>query len=201
LIASSFFSSSSANSILINASKSILVKVFDEILQEKYFAQDILQTVNSIDGHMQQLNDIVDKEKTSLSPSALEMFKKIKEEYRQMIDYVRIPLQEICDYANGTQTDIDKKLLEALDVVHRQLREIIDAINQNILSKITPWQNAMLMNTDLEEKVRAYMSLAGTILLVLVILLALISLGFFFAIIISRLCNCCKSESSTNTIC
>jgi hypothetical protein len=117
-----------------------------------------------------------------------------------MVDSIQIPLKEVCIYANGTETDIDKKLLKALDIVHVQLTEGVDTINQDILNKITPWQNNMLMNTDLEEKIRGYISLTGTIFLVLVIVLGLIPLIFFVFIIISRFYGCCQNESSGNNL-
>jgi Fe2+ transport system protein B len=175
----------------------MLVKAFDRILNEKYFVQDIIQTVNSIGQHIHELSVAIDNE-TSIPDTAKYIFQDIQRQYQSMINYTQLPLKEVCDYANGKNTDIDRKLLEALDVVHRELKRVIDTINQDILSKITPWQNHMLMDIDFEEQIRSYISLAGTIGLVLVIILAFIPVVFFVFIMISRLCGCDQSGSCEN---
>jgi len=175
----------------------MLVKAFDGVLKEKYFVQNILQSVNSIDKHIQELNDTIEKEST-IPQSAIDIFHDIQEQYQTMIDYIQKPLKEICNYANGTENDIDKKLLEALDIVHIELKRVIDIIERDILNKITPWQNHMLINTDTEEQIRAYMNLVGNIFLVLVITLGGIPVIFFVFIIISRLCGCDQNKSCYN---
>ncbi|CAF1194881.1 unnamed protein product [Rotaria sordida] len=158
------------NSILINASKSMLVNAFDRILKEKYFLQDIIQSINNIDKYIQELQDIINKE-SILSPLVIQIFQEIQEQYQNTIDYLQIPLKEICNYANGTQTNIDMKLLNVLNLVHEKLLKAINSINNDILSQITPWQNYMLINIELEERIRRYISLVGIIFLVLVIVL------------------------------
>ncbi|CAF2561312.1 unnamed protein product [Rotaria sp. Silwood2] len=185
------------NSILINASKSMLVKAFDGILKEKYFLQNIVQSVNNVDNNIQNLQNIINKEST-LSPLAVQTFKDIQEQYQDMINYLQIPLEEVCNYANGTQTDIDMKLLNVLNLVHDKLIKAINSINDDVLKKITPWQNHMLINKDLEEQIRHYINLVGIISLVLVIILGIIPVGFLIFIIIYRLCNRNDNESTKN---
>ncbi|CAF1109577.1 unnamed protein product, partial [Rotaria sordida] len=185
------------NSIFINASKSMLVDAFDGILKEKYFLQDIIQSVNNIDKSIQELQDIINKSST-LSPLAIQTFQEIQEQYKNTIDYLQIPLKEICNYANGTQTDIDMKLLNVLSFVHEKLITAINSINNDILSKITPWQNYMLLNIDLEEKIRGYINLVGIIFLVLVIVLGMIPVCFLIFIIIYRLCNQNENKYNNN---
>ncbi|CAF1107838.1 unnamed protein product [Rotaria sordida] len=185
------------NSILINASKSMLVNAFDRILKEKYFLQDIIQSINNIDKYIQELQDIINKE-SILSPLVIQIFQEIQEQYQNTIDYLQIPLKEICNYANGTQTDIDMKLLNVLNLVHEKLLKAINSINNDILSQITPWQNYMLINIELEERIRRYISLVGIIFLVLVIVLGMIPVVFFNFIIIYRLFNQNKNEYTGN---
>ncbi|CAF0996212.1 unnamed protein product [Rotaria sp. Silwood1] len=185
------------NSILINASKSMLINAFDEILQEKYFLDNIVQTVNNVDNNIRKLQDIINTEST-LSPLAIQTFKNIQEQYQNMINYLEIPLKEICKYANGTQTDIDMKLLDVLNLVHDKLIKAINSINNDILSQITPWQNNMLIKKDLEEQIRKYINLVGIIFLVLVIILGMIPVSFLIFIIIYRLCNRNDYESNKN---
>ncbi|CAF1093637.1 unnamed protein product [Rotaria sordida] len=183
------------NSILINASKSMLVNAFDRILKEKYFLQDIIQSINNIDKYIQELQDIINKE-SILSPLVIQIFQEIQEQYQNTIDYLQIPLKEICNYANGTQTNIDMKLLNVLNLVHEKLLKAINSINNDILSQITPWQNYMLINIELEERIRRYISLVGIIFLVLVIVL--VTALFFFSTNHHRQRNKVERMSSNN---
>ncbi|CAF1147390.1 unnamed protein product [Rotaria sordida] len=90
------------------------------------------------------------------------------------------------------------KLLNVLNLVHEKLLKAINSINNDILSQITPWQNYMLINIELEERIRRYISLVGIIFLVLVIVLGMIPVVFFNFIIIYRLCNQNKNEYTGN---
>jgi hypothetical protein len=171
----------------------MIVKAFDGVLKDKYFIEDIVQSVNSTGEHIQELSDEINKQ--SIPEEALQTFKKFKERYQTVVDYIQIPLTEICSYVNGTETDIDKKLLEALDIVHVELKKAIDTINKDIINKTTPWQDNMLLDIELEETIRSYISLVGTIFFVLVIVLGGIPVIFFIFILISRLCSCIQNKS------
>jgi len=174
----------------------MLVKAFDEILTDKYFVQNIVRSVNSMGGHIRELGDEVEKQSSILPPSAKQLFEDIKQRYQLMLNYTQAPIKEVCDYANGSQTDIDQILLDALDLVHQELKKVNDTIKQNILSEITPWEEHMLLDTEVEGIIRGYVSMAGTIFLVLVLVLGGIPVIFFIFILISRLCACCRDEPS-----
>jgi uncharacterized phage infection (PIP) family protein YhgE len=177
----------------------MLVKAFDQVLKEKYYIQNISDTVNNINDSMSELSDEIEKYST-IPESAKESFRKFDENFKSMIKNVQKPLTEICNYANSTTTDVDKKLLDALKVVHEQLQQVIDTINKDILTEITPWQNHMLMKTDFEEQIRGYISLGETIFMVLVLVLGAIPLIFFIFIMISRICACCKNDNDLSVI-
>jgi hypothetical protein len=176
----------------------MFVEAFNQIFQEKYFLDQIRQSVTDSSVHINELNELLIDPETSLPSETIAIFQVIRNENQRMIDDLKIPLQELCDYANGTDTEIDNTIFDAFNLVHQQLRKLIDTIQNDILSQITPWQNAMLMNKDLEEQVRWYVRLVGTILLVLIIILGLIPIVFFIIIIICRLNRCQRNDSSPN---
>jgi len=186
------------NSILVNASKSMISKAFDGVLKDKYFIEDLVRSVNNTDDHIRELEDEINKQ--LIPEEAIKTFIKFKERYLSVVEYIQIPLTELCNYVNGTETDIDKKLLEALDIVHLQLEKLIDTINQDIINKTTPWQNNMLMDIELEETIRSYISLGGTIFFALVIVLGGIPVIFFVFILISRLCSCTQNQSCEDSL-
>ncbi|CAF0895244.1 unnamed protein product [Rotaria sp. Silwood1] len=146
------------DSIVIKASQSLFVKAFDQILREKYFFDEIRQLVIYSDLHIKELEELINQE-TNLLPEAMVLFQDIKNDNREMINYLKMPLQEPCDYANGNDTEVISIVVEALDLVHQQMNKLIDRIRNDFLSQITPWPNAMLMNKTLEDQVRWYVRL------------------------------------------
>jgi hypothetical protein len=54
-----------------------------------------------------------------------------------MFEDLENPLQELCDYANGTDADIDKTMIESLDQIHRELIKLIDTIQNDFLNQMT----------------------------------------------------------------
>lgn len=176
-----------ADSILINASKSMLDTTFKDILRVKYFLPDLLQRVNETNEYLEQLNTTV-CEDPDLPPPVKSVFDTIKNEHYKMIDYLNRPLQELCDYNNATDTDIDRELLKALDSLHQVLKKVIKIIDDDILQNITPWENHLLISKDLQSTIRHYVNLAGAIGFALIIALVAIPLVFFILICSSRLC-------------
>ncbi|CAF1430662.1 unnamed protein product [Adineta steineri] len=184
--------------ILINASKSILVETFDKILKEKYFIRNITDSLNNITTNIKDL-DIIVADYTSISPSANETYEKAKKGYNDMMNSLQTPLQEICNYASQSQPDIDNILLNALNLVHEYLRKVITTIDYDILEKILPSDNQLFMSIEFEEEIRGYISSIGTVFLILIIFVVLIPVGFLIFLILAHLCRCDRTESSNKT--
>ncbi|UJR14761.1 hypothetical protein I4U23_001751 [Adineta vaga] len=183
------------DSILINASKTMIIKTFNEILRKKYFIEDVSQSLKKVDNSIQTINQLVEQD-ANISQIAKDIYQNAKDQYNSMIDSLQKPLEEVCRYAAGTQTDIDEKLVQALNLVHRKLVEIINIIRRDILNPITTSDNQMFMNSDIEEQVRQYVKMSGIISLVFVIFLTLIPTGFAILILLSCLCKGNPEESS-----
>ena len=186
------------DSILINASKSMLVQAFDRILTEKYLIRDIAETINITDGHFAELTAAVNNQSALLPKPAKELFVELVERYRLLHIYIQVPLEEVCNYTNGTHTDIDVILLEGLEVVHFELTRVNETMREDILSEITPWNEHLLIDAKSENNIRKYINIGGIVLLVLVILLGAIPLIFFCLICICQMCGCCQNESDDN---
>ncbi|CAF1445232.1 unnamed protein product [Rotaria sordida] len=179
--------STQADSIVIKASHSVFVKGFDQTLRETYFLDEIRQSISDSIIHIEELDQLINQS-TSLSPETYDTFASIKIESNNMINSLKAPLQKLCDYADGKNKEIDDTIIKALNLVHQQMNKLIDTIRNDFLIEITPWQNNMLMDKNLEDKIRWYIRLVGIILLVLTIVLGFIPITFFILIIICHLC-------------
>ncbi|CAF3915332.1 unnamed protein product [Rotaria sordida] len=179
--------STQADSIVIKASHSVFVKGFDQTLRETYFLDEIRQSISDSIIHTEELDQLINQS-TSLSPETYDTFASIKIESNNMINSLKAPLQKLCDYADGNDKEIDDTIIKALNLVHQQMNKLIDTIRNDFLIEITPWQNNMLMDKSLEDKIRWYIRLVGIILLVLTIVLGFIPITFFILIIICHLC-------------
>ncbi|CAF4097272.1 unnamed protein product [Rotaria sordida] len=175
------------DSIVIKASHSVFVKGFDQTLRETYFLDEIRQSISDSIIHIEELDQLINQS-TSLSPETYDTFASIKIESNNMINSLKAPLQKLCDYADGKNKEIDDTIIKALNLVHQQMNKLIDTIRNDFLIEITPWQNNMLMDKNLEDKIRWYIRLVGIILLVLTIVLGFIPITFFILIIICHLC-------------
>ncbi|CAF4454717.1 unnamed protein product [Rotaria socialis] len=183
--------STQTDSIIIKASQSLFVKAFDTILREEYFFGEIRQSVNYSEVHINELEKLITQESNPL-PAVMIDFQNIKNNNREMINDLKMPLQESCDYAHGHDTEIISIIINSLDLVHQQTRKLIDTIRDDILSQITPWQSAMLFNEHLENQIRWYIRLVLTILLVLIIVLGMIPIIALIIIFVYRMC--CKKQ-------
>ncbi|CAF3925230.1 unnamed protein product [Adineta steineri] len=131
----------------------MLVKSFNEIFSKQYSLDIIRQSVDESDVHIKELNELINQE-INLLPGMIDVFAEIQNQHREMIEYLEIPLQELCDYADGSEIEIDKTILHALHLIHEQLEKIIEKIENDFLTYLNPWQNAMLMSESLEEQIR-----------------------------------------------
>ncbi|CAF1328326.1 unnamed protein product [Rotaria sordida] len=180
--------STQADSIVIKASYSVFVKGFDQILRETYFLDEIRQSISDSITHIKELDQLINQN-TSLSSETYDAFAFIKNESNNMINSLKAPLQKLCDYADGNDKEIDDTIIKALNLVHQQMNKLIDTIRNDFLIEITPWENNMLMDKNLEDKIRSYIRLVGIILLVLTIVFGFIPITFFILIIIRHLCR------------
>ncbi len=183
-----------ANSILIKASQSIFVKAFNQIFQENYFFDEIRQSAINSSVHMDELNKLI-QQQTGLPNETIVAFQIIQADNKRMLVDLEQPLQELCNYANGTDADIDQTIIEALDQVHQQLRKLIDTIQKDFLNQMPSGGNGTLINKNLEDQIRWYVRLVGIILLVLVIVIGLIPIIFFIFITI-----CCLSNGRSSRV-
>ncbi|CAF1499265.1 unnamed protein product [Adineta steineri] len=166
----------------------MLVKSFNEIFSKQYSLDIIRQSVDESDVHIKELNELINQE-INLLPGMIDVFAEIQNQHREMIEYLEIPLQELCDYADGSEIEIDKTILHALHLIHEQLEKIIEKIENDFLTYLNPWQNAMLMSESLEEQIRWYVRLVRTITIVLVLTFGLSPIIFFVIVIV-----CCRNR-------
>jgi len=180
---------SKENSIFINASKSILIETFDEILNTTYFIKQILQSVKRTDDHVQELNTTI-AQHAEFPPEVTNTFKQLQEGFDTLMANIQTPAEEICHYANDSQTEIDEKLVEALNVVHDQLKNLNDTIQKDILQRISPWEEHLLMSNNTEEEIREYVNIGGIVCMVLILILGGLPVFALLCVLISGLCGC-----------
>jgi len=172
------------NSILINASKSIVLETFNRILDEKYFVSKIVNTTNDSDQRFQRLATIVNESSSEFPPAVEQLFTTILQNHQKLLKSLSDPLKKLCEYEFMTTTDIDLILLDALNDVHLELNRLERFINNDVLQEITPWQSHQLIDPNFEHDIRKYVHLANSFFLafcvVVVIVPICIFIGLFF---------------------
>ncbi|UJR32421.1 hypothetical protein I4U23_019883 [Adineta vaga] len=168
--------STQTNSIVVKASQSMFVQVFNGVVRELYFLDTIQQSITDSSTHIKELNTLINQD-TTLLPHISILFKEIEKQHQETIDYLQKPLEELCDYANGKETEIDSTVLDALYPIHQQMEKIISAIENQLLIHLKPEENAILIKKDLERQIRYYARVVGITLLVLIIIFDLFAQG------------------------
>ena len=176
------------------ASKSMIVQTFDRVLTDRYYIRNISQSLNGIDASIKTIDQIVERSE-NISQAAKDLFKAAKDEFASMIESLQKPLNEVCTYATDTQTDVDAKLLQALDLVHRKAVDIIDLIKRDVLNPITSSGSQTWMDSDLEKQIRKYTNMTETIFLVFLIFLTVIPTGFAILVLLFCLCERDQKDS------
>ena len=161
----------------------MFLESFNQILKQQYFLNTIQQTIISNDMHINELNTLIDQESTS-SPIATSIVDEITKQHEEMTDQLAVPLAELCAFVDGKDTDIDAIILDSLSLVHEQITKISNIIETDFLNYMKPWEDHVLLKQELEDQIRYYTRLAGTILLVLIIIFGLILVGVFTVIIL-----------------
>ncbi|CAF0805654.1 unnamed protein product [Adineta ricciae] len=165
------------NSILIMASKSMIVQTFDRVLTDRYYIRNMSQSLNGIDAGIKTIDQIVERTE-NISQAARDLYNATKKEFVSMIESLQKPLNEVCTYATDTQTVIDTKLQQALGLLNQKAVDIIDLIKRDVLNPITSSGSQTWMDSGLEEQIRKYTNMTETIFLVFLIFLTVIPTGF-----------------------
>lgn len=139
--------------------------------------------------HIKQLNEMIINATIYLSNETIDIFQEIENDNKRMFDNLQIPLEELCNYANGSDEDIDKTIRDALNQVHQQLIKLIDTIQNDFINKIPSEDNPRLINENLEDEILWYIRLVGIIFPILILIIGIIPIIFFIFIIICRLCH------------
>lgn len=158
-------------------------------MTRNYFISQILNIVNQTEIYARELNSTI-AQHTEFPPQVMDTFKQLQEGFDWMIDNIENPTEELCTYANNSQTEIDAKLVEALTIVHKELQNLNDTIQDDILKQISPWTEHMLMSNRTEEDIRRYFDIAGIVSMVLVLVLGVLPVLSLVCVLISRLCGC-----------
>ena len=139
--------------------------------------------------HLETLGRLIDgMNLTDMEPASI-LWKKIKEDNGRLFEELAKPLEELCAYTNGSDADIDQLITDGLDLVHRQLVKLIEAVKDDLL----PDEDSMLISGTVQDQIRWYIRLVFIIFLVLIVVSGSIPV-LFFALV--TLVHCCRARES-----
>lgn len=144
-----------ANSILINATKHILIKTFNQILNEIYFLPSILRKTDDTADHIRNLTKTVEGD-FSLPLWIHIAASSIKANYQKLSNSFVKPVREVCQNETVIFGNLDQALLRVFNEIHQPLDRLTEFLNNHILTKVSPWQDHRLINSDLEKMIRRY---------------------------------------------
>lgn len=176
------------DSILIDASRAIVLKTFQKILDDKYFFNKILSLAMNTRSSINSLEILIDNQNLPV----MMVWNETKNDNKQLFDGLEKPLQQLCTYSNGSDLDIDKFIVDALHRVHEALSKLINTIDDDLLTHMNP-----LIDTTLEDQIRWYIRMITIILLVLIIVIGIVPVTFYTLIALSNRCCYCRQIDSS----
>jgi len=151
----------STNSIIIYQSKSIIIKIFSNLLNNYYHIKQINIFINNITNYFNQFqissNDI-NKEFINLN-------------------------KNICNSIEINHFDIEQKILYLINIIYQQFTLFIQFLNKQILNKI----NFNLFNNN-QQQIRSTILLIINLTIINITFITIIPIGFLIIIFINYYC-------------
>jgi len=163
----------SKNGIIINQSKSFMIKIFSNLLNDSYYIQEINRFFNNIKKYF---NEIIENENLKNS------FHQFLISYRNIINDFNYLNKKICNSIDQNHFQIEQKLFNLLNKIHQQFQVFIPFINQQILTKI----NFNLFNNN--QKIRSSISLIINLTIIAITFITIIPIAFLILIITNYFC-------------
>jgi len=181
-----------ANSSLVQAAQVIFTNAFQNIFQDVYFLNKILQATSDSNSHMQELGIIINQ--SNLTAGVYLEFQELQNKITDIFNQLNNPVQELCSFANGNDSNINQMIIDGLKQVDEQLDKLTNTIKDDIITQL-PSEDSPMLDKNLEDQIKKYSRLIIIILTVLIVLFGFIPLAF---LLFTCLCGLCRSNQESD---
>ncbi|CAF3822519.1 unnamed protein product [Adineta steineri] len=159
--------SSKSTSIIVNGSKSIMIKSFSDY----YDINELNLIINNINEHLDYFNSLIVNNEI-----LTKFFRQFTNSYTNLLNLNR----RICDYINkNDKNEIEKKIFYLKNLIEEQMKFFIEILNGQILNKI----NLKLFNNKQQNKIHSIISFITNFIFIIISILIILPLTFLIIII------------------
>ncbi|CAF0819858.1 unnamed protein product [Adineta steineri] len=157
----------STTSIIVNGSKSIMIKSFSDY----YDIKELNQIINNINEHLDYFNSLIVNNEI-----LTKIFRQFTNSYTNLLNLNK----RICDYINkNDNNEIEKKIFFLKNLIEEQMKFFIEILNGQILNKI----NLKLFNNKQEDKIHSIISFITNFIFIIISILIILPFTFLIIII------------------
>ncbi|CAF1355829.1 unnamed protein product [Adineta steineri] len=159
--------SSKSTSIIVNGSKSIMIKSFSDY----YDIKELNLIINNINEHLDYFNSLIVNNEI-----LTKFFRQFTNSYRNLLNLNR----RICDYINkNDNNEIEKKIFYLKNLIEEQMKFFIEILNGQILNKI----NFKLFSNKQQDKIHSIISFITNFIFIIISILIILPFTFLIIII------------------
>ncbi|CAF0767033.1 unnamed protein product [Adineta steineri] len=158
----------STTSIIVNGSKSIMIKSFSDY----YDIKELNLIINNINEQLDYFNSLIVNNEI-----LTKFFRQFTNSYTNLLNLNR----RICDYINkNDNNEIEKKIFYLKNLIEEQMKFFIEILNGQILNKI----NLKLFNNEQQDKIHSIISFITNFIFIIISILIILPFTFLIIIIL-----------------
>ncbi|CAF3811098.1 unnamed protein product [Rotaria socialis] len=172
--------SKKSSSIIIDGSKSLMIKSLNNLLNDYYYIEEINLHIVSVNKYFNEINSFIDNDQ-----NIKVLFNKITKSYEYIMKDINNLNKKLCYYINQNNIEIEKKIFYLFNLINEKFQFFIQIINEKILNKFF---KSKLFNQNQQEKIQSFISLIATLFFSIILIITIVPFAFLIIIIINDFC-------------
>ncbi|CAF1141401.1 unnamed protein product [Rotaria magnacalcarata] len=172
--------SKKSSSIIIDGSKSLMIKSLNNLLNDYYYIEEINLHIVNINKYFNEINSFIDNDQ-----NIKVLFNKITKSYEYIMKDINNLNKKLCYYINENNIEIEKKIFYLFNLINEKFQFFIQIINEEILNKFF---KSKLFNQNQQEKIQSFISLIATLFFSIILIITIVPFVFLIIIIINDFC-------------
>jgi hypothetical protein len=166
------FNNFSSNPIIIDQSKLLIIKIFEKLLKNSYYLDEINHFLNNINDYF---NEIIENDYLKNS------FNQFIISYRNIINDFTNLNKKVCYFIDQNHFQIEEKIFSLLNLIRKQFQYFIHFIDQEFIQKF----NFNLFNQSQQQQIRSTFSLIINLIIISLTFITIIPIAFLIIILIN----------------
>ncbi|CAF1209346.1 unnamed protein product [Rotaria sordida] len=163
--------------ILIDGSKSLMIKSLNKLLNDYYYIDELNIYLNNINKYINEINIFIENDENLKN-----LFHKVIITYKYINNDLINLNKKLCYYIDENNIKIEKKIFNLFNLVQEKFLFFIQILNEQILNKLF---KSTLFNQNQQDKIQSFISLISTLFFTIIPIITFVPFTFIIIIIIN----------------